>query len=81
MAARSWMKYLAIVAAFGGIGARMFVWLRQAQSAQSPGGEDIVPEEIPALQEVITDAVNNGLQAGDVPLMARIELIYVGDAE
>lgn len=79
MGSRSWMKYLAIMAAFAGIGARVFVWLRQAQSAGSPGGEEITAEEIPELQTVITDAINNGLQAGDVPLLASVTFTYIGD--
>ena len=79
MGMRTWMKYMAIAVAFAGVGAKVFAWLQQAQSAGSPGGEDIVPEEIPALQGVITDAVNSGLQAGEVPLIATVTLNYIGE--
>lgn len=76
---RSWMKYMAIGVAFAGVGGRIFAWLKRAQSADSPGGEKIVPEEVPELQGVITDAINSGLQAGDVPLLATVSLQYIGE--
>lgn len=72
------MKYLALMAAFAGIGSRVFTWMQTAQAAGSPGGEDITPEEIPALQTVITDAINQGLIAGEVPLVANVTFTYVG---
>ncbi len=78
MAIRSWMKYLALMAAFAGIGSRVFTWLQVAQSENSPGGEDITPEEIPGLQTVITDALNQGLVAGEVPLVANVTFTYIG---
>lgn len=79
MGASTWMKYIALVSAFAGIGTKVFSWLKKSQAAGSPGGEDITPEEIPALQDVITDAVNTGLQAGEVPLVATVTLAYIGD--
>jgi len=75
------MKYLGIAAAFAGVGTKVFSWLRKAQADSSPGGEDIMPEEIPALQGVITDAINTGLQAAEVPLMAEVTLMYIGEAQ
>lgn len=75
MAQRSWMKYLGIAAAFGGVGMRVFSWLNSAQAPSSEGGEDITAAEIAELTPIITDAINQGLQAADVPLMADVKLI------
>lgn len=79
MGARSWMKYLALMAAFSGIGMRIFSWLTQAQSEGSIGGEDITPEEVTQLSPVINDALNQALQSAGVPIMANVELIYIGE--
>lgn len=78
MGAKSWMKYLALMAAFSGIGMRIFSWLTQAQSEGSIGGEDITPEEVTRLAPVISDAINQGLQSVDVPVIAEVRLTYIG---
>ena len=76
MARRSWMKYLGITAAFAGVGLRVYSWINSAQAPDSDEGEDISAAEIAALSPVITDAINQGLVAADVPLMvAPITLI------
>lgn len=79
MAQRTWMKYLGLMAAFTGIAGRVFPWLQQAQAAGSPGGDDIVPEEVAQLQDVITQAINTGLQAAEVPIIANVTLTYIGE--
>lgn len=79
MAMSSWMKYLGLASAFAGVGTRIFAWLRTAQSVGSPGGDDIHPSEVVQLEGVITDAVNQGLQAAEVPIVAQVTLTYVGD--
>ena len=79
MGYRTWMKYLGIAAAFAGIGGRLVSWLTMAQSAGSPDGDDIVPEEIVQIQGVITDAINEGLRQAEVPIVASVTLTYVGD--
>lgn len=78
MGKRTWMKYLGIVAAFAGIGARVYSWLRSAEAPSSEGGEDITPNEIAALEPVITDAINAGLQAAEVPMMVEVKLVPLG---
>ena len=76
MARRSWMKYLGIASAFAGVGLRVYSWVNSAQAPGSEDGEDISASEIAALGPVITDAINQGLQAADVPLMiAPVNLI------
>ena len=75
MARRSWFKYLAIAAAFAGVGARVLSWVNSAQSEASPGGEDFTAGEIAQLDTVITDAINEGLRAAEVPLMATVTMV------
>lgn len=74
MGARSWIKYLGIAAAFAGVGMRVFSWLNSAQAPTSEMGEDISPAEIAALTPVIQDAINEGLQAADVPLVCEVKI-------
>ena len=72
------MKYLALAAAFAGIGTRVFSWLTAAQADSSPGGDDIAPEEIAKLEPVIQDAINQGLMSAEIPLIAEVKLTYIG---
>lgn len=78
MGMRSWMKYLALGSAFAGVGMRVFGWLQQAQAAGSPGGDDITAEEVVQLEPVINDAINQGLQSAEVPIVATVKLTYTG---
>lgn len=75
MAQRSWIKYLGIASAFAGVGMRVYSWLTSAQAPSSEGGEDITASEIAELTPVINDAINQGLQAAEVPLIAEVKLM------
>lgn len=75
----NWMKYMGLMTAFTGIGTKVYMWLKQTQADGSPGGDDITAEEAATLSPIITEALNAGLQSADVPLMAEVKLIYIGD--
>lgn len=74
MGQRSWIKYLGIASAFAGVGMRIYSWAISAQAPDSEAGEEISASEIAALSPVITEAINSGLQAADVPLIADVKL-------
>jgi hypothetical protein len=74
----AWIKYAGIAAAFAGVGMRVFSWLQQAKAPGSPGGDHITAEEIAKLEPVIQDAINQGLQSADVPIIAEVKLTYIG---
>lgn len=76
-----WSKLLGITAAFAGVGTRVFQWYRKSTKATSAGGRDIHPSEIPELSDEISDAVNNGLMAADVPCRATVIIEYIGDLD
>lgn len=74
----NWLKYLGIISAFSGIGIKVFSWLKTSQTVTSDEGEEISLSEISELDTIITDAINEGLRAADVPLVANVELTYIG---
>lgn len=74
-----WMRYFGIITAFAGIGTKVFSWLQQSQADESPGGDDITSEEVVQLAPILNEAINTGLQAAGVPIVAQVTLTYIGD--
>jgi len=69
------MKYLGLMAAFAGIGTRVYAWLQQSQADTSPGGDDFTGEELAKLGPVIEEAINTGLMSADIPVVVSVTVL------
>lgn len=68
------MKYLGLMAAFAGIGTRVFAWLQQSQAETSPGGDDFTAEELAKLAPIIEESINTGLMSAEIPVVVSVSI-------
>ena len=69
------MKYMAIAGAFAGVAMRIYTWLYQATDEASEEGDNISPTEIAQLQGVVTDALNQGMIAANIPVVWQVTAV------
>lgn len=70
-------KYWGMAMAGVQIATSAFAKIQAAQAPDSPGGTEILPEELVGLDEELTTAMNYGFQQAGIPVKVSISVEWV----